>query len=66
MVYDTIALPLSYLGKSELVTVLGSNLRRLISDKLILQLEALKSHLGIQSFVKSYIKKPPETATKKE
>ncbi|KKU88262.1 MAG: hypothetical protein UY16_C0010G0018 [Candidatus Gottesmanbacteria bacterium GW2011_GWA2_47_9] len=35
----------------ELVTVLRSNLCRLITPELILQLRALKSHLSIKSFL---------------
>lgn len=37
---------------NELVTVLRSNLRDLVTPDLILQLDALKSHLGIKSFKK--------------
>lgn len=36
----------------ELVTVLRSNLKHLITPDLILQLQALKDHLGIKSFKK--------------
>lgn len=35
----------------ELETVLSSNLRRLITPELILQLGVLKSYLGVKSFI---------------
>lgn len=36
----------------ERVTVIGSNLYRLITPEMILQLHALKDHLGLKSFKK--------------
>ena len=35
----------------ELVTVIGSDLRELVNPDLILQLNALKSHISIKSFI---------------